>query len=182
MEAKHPAAPLDRRPAPVASATSLVVSAANIRSAIRGFAPGSAAGRDGLKPQHLKDMIDLRGETLTLALADFANLVLAGRVPHSVRPSFFGATLLPFKKKDGGLRPIAVGLTLRRLVAKAVSLVVTPMCAPFLAPFQLGVGAKGGGEALVHAARFFLDHKVDGQAFVKLDFANDFNTVHRDCV
>src|SRR6267154_2507467 len=56
------------------------------------------------------------------------------------------------------------------------------MCAPYLAPFQLEVGAKGGGEALVHAIRFFLDHKADGQAFVKLDFANAFNTIRRDCV
>jgi len=116
------------------------------------------------------------------SLAEFANLVLAGRVPLLVRPSFFGATLLPFRKKDGGLRPIAVGLTLRRLISKlAASAVMTP-CAQLLAPHQLGVGARGGAEALVHATRHYLYSKAEDKAFIKLDFKNAFNSVRRDRV
>ena len=34
-----------------------------------------------------------------------------------VRPFFFGASVIALNKKDGGVRPIAVGCTLRRLVA-----------------------------------------------------------------
>jgi hypothetical protein len=182
MLAKHPPAPLDRRSPPAPSGPSLTVSAGNILAAIRGFSPGSAGGRDGLRPQHLKDMAEASGVSLCATLSEFANLVLAGGVPMQIRPSFFGATLLPFKKKDGGLRPIAVGLTLRRLIAKSAAISLAPICTPFLAPLQLGVGAKGGGEALVHAARTFLQSKSDGQAFVKLDFTNAFNTIRRDCV
>ena len=116
------------------------------------------------------------------SLAEFANLVLAGRVPLLVRPSFFGATLLPFRKKDGGLRPIAVGLTLRRLISKlAASAVVTP-CVQLLVPHQLGVGARGGAEALVHATRHYLYSKAEDKAFIKLDFKNAFNSVSRDRV
>ena len=115
-------------------------------------------------------------------LADFANLVLAGRVFRLVRPSFFGATLLPFAKKDEGLRPIAVGLTLRKLVAKAVATVTTASCISVLAPSQLGVGTKGGAEAVVHAARRYLDAMSEDRAFVKLDFTNAFNSIRRDSV
>jgi len=47
-------------------------------------------------------------------------------------------------------------------------------------PTQLGVGVKGGCEALIHAARHFLTNKDLDEAFVKLDFVNAFNSVRRD--
>jgi hypothetical protein len=49
-------------------------------------------------------------------------------------------------------------------------------------PTQLGVGVKGGCEALIHAARHFLTHKSQDQALIKIDFANAFNSVRRDAV
>ena len=39
-------------------------------------------------------------------------------MPAQVRPLFFGASLVALEKKTGGVRPIAVGCSLRRLVAK----------------------------------------------------------------
>jgi len=180
MKAKHPVSPDDRRALPTPSGSSLVVTDEDIKAAIRSFAPGSAGGRDGLKPQHLKDMTDGPMGSLCVTLSDFCNMVLAGGIPHEVRPSFFGATLLPFSKKDGGIRPIAVGLTLRRLVAKAANSAVISLCSPYLKPYQLGVGTKGGAEALVHASRRYLDAMSEDRAFVKLDFSNAFNSIRRD--
>ena len=78
------------------------------------------------------------------------------------------------------MRPIAVGLTLRRLVAKAAAKDATPRCTTILTPIQLGVGTRGGSEALVHAARRYLDLKSSDRAFVKLDFTNAFNSIRRD--
>ena len=136
-----------------------------------------------MRPQHLKDLVDRPGGTsLCEAVTDFVNLVLEGRVPPAVRPSFFGASLFPFRKKDGGIRPIAVGLTLRRLVAKAANRRALESCVGALMPSQVGVGVKGGGEALVHAARLFLGNLSEDKAFVKLDFENAFNSVRRDAV
>src|SRR5271163_2972236 len=83
-------------------------------------------------------------------------MILAGATPNWVRPTFFGANLLPFKKADGGIRPIAVGLTLRRLVVKVACRLVTEKCTEVLKPRQMGVGVKSGAEALVHAARCFV--------------------------
>src|SRR5206468_266940 len=73
-------------------------------------------------------------------------------------------------------------LTLRRLVAKAACGVITPSCVPLLAPTQLGVGVKSGGEALVHAARLYVSSMDQERAFVKLDFSNAFNSLRRDAI
>src|SRR6266516_129866 len=161
----------------------MIISSLEVKKAIRSFVPGSAGGRDGLRPQHLKDMTEDRmGSALAEALADFTNLVLSGGVPIAVRQIFFGATLFPFIKKDGGIRPIAVGLTLRRLVAKIASFRALSSCAAVLGPSQLGVGVKGGAEALVHSARMYVQRMDESRAFAKLDFQNAFNSVQRAAV
>ena len=58
------------------------------------------------------------------ALVLFVELVLNGDTPTSIRPLSFGANLTALRKKGGGVRPIAVGCTLRRLVAKVAALKV----------------------------------------------------------
>src|SRR5277367_3649625 len=161
----------------------MTVTAADVKLAVQSFAPGSAGGRDGLRPQHLKDLVNERvGGDLAEILADFANLVLRGGVPEVVRPVFFGASLLPFTKKEGGIRPIAVCLTLRRLVSKMANTRALESCGGVLGQTQLGVGTKGGAEALVHAARRYLMSMDGTRAFVKLDFTNAFNSIRHDAV
>ena len=90
--------------------------------AIRTVPCGSAGGPDGLRPQHLKYMIGPSSgagvEALLSALLSFVSLVLNGECHESIRPLFFGANLTALRKKNGGIRPIALGGTLRRLVAK----------------------------------------------------------------
>ena len=81
-----------------------------------------------------------------------------------------------------GIRPIAVGLTLRRLVAKVANTRGLLTCASILAPTQLGVGTKGGAESLEHSARLYLQRMDDTRVFVKLDFSNEFNSIRRDAV
>jgi len=68
-----------------------------IAAAIKCFQAGSAGGLDGLRPQHLKDMIGgqtgMMGQRLLTLLTKFANICLCGRVPAVVRPVFCGASL-----------------------------------------------------------------------------------------
>ena len=73
-----------------------------------------------------------------------------------------------------------MGSTFRRLVAKVASWAVKSEMSALLAPYQLGFGVKGGVEAAIHAARCYLHHLTPGQAVIKLDFKNAFNSVHRD--
>src|SRR6201995_5016465 len=114
--------------------------------AITSFPHGSAGGPDGLQPQHLKDLLANtsigRGSTngerggsgeplgevspLLQGLTDLVNLLLAGKVPLSVRSILFGGTITAITKKGGGVRPIAVGYTLRRLAGKVTSVSVQP--------------------------------------------------------
>ena len=82
-------------------------------------------------------------------------LVLESRTPLSIWPFFFGANLTALHKKDGGICPIAVSCTLRRLVAKLAAGKVKEELTSLLAPQQLGFGIKGGAEAAVHAARMY---------------------------
>jgi len=42
-------------------------------------------------------------------------------IPEALRLIFFGASLLPFTNKDGGIGPVAIGLTLRRPIEKLAS-------------------------------------------------------------
>ena len=88
--------------------------------AVRSFPRGSVGGPDGLRPQHLKDVLadDCGHQSLFPALTSFFQLVLEGRSPTSIQPFFFGAYLTTLPKKQGGIRPIAVGWTLRHLAAK----------------------------------------------------------------
>jgi len=95
--------------------------ASDIVSALRPFKPGSGAGPDGLRPQHIQDMVQESGTLFISSLVNFVNHVLSGGVPEPVRHVFFGANLHALRKKDGGLRPTAVGLTLRRLTSKVVN-------------------------------------------------------------
>ena len=107
-------------------------------------------------------------------------MVLQGDVPVDVRPLFFGASLVALRKKCGGVRPIAVGCTLRRLVAKVASFLVVGDMASLLSPRQLGYGVQGGAEAAVHAVHCYLSNMGPEDAMVKLDFKNAFNSIRRD--
>ncbi len=118
-------------------------------------------------------------QVLLSALTRFVTLILQGKTPLSIRPFFFGASLTALTKKEGGIRPIAVGCTLRRLFAKVAGFRVRDEMATLLAPRQLGYGVRGGAEAAVLAARFYLQD-MQHRCVLKLDFMNAFNTLRRD--
>ena len=105
---------------------------------------------------------------------------MKGLVPESVRPIITGAKLIAFNKKDGGLRPIAIGETIRRIPAKCIAKQLALSHRDTFCPLNLGFGVSGGAEAAVHAARLYLNSAGQDEVFVKLDFANAFNTVRRD--
>ena len=192
LNAKHPDlhinAVLPHAPDESTRSNSILVSSENIRKGIRSFKNGSSAGPDGLAPQHLKDLIsETLGEVsqrLVEVLVKFTNeIVLRGNIPLAVSSSFFGASLIALSKKDGGVRPIAIGNTLRRLAGKCCMLKLSQQLPSTFQPHQLGVGTTSGAEAVVHACRnFFGDAGSTNKVLLKIDFKNAFNTIRRDCV
>lgn len=107
-------------------------------------------------------------------------MVINDKVNELICPVFFGATLTALKKKNG-IRPIAVGNTLRRLAAKIQGIRIKPELSEKLNPIQLGFGTPGEAEAAVHATRKFLEAQSP-KILVKLDFKNAFNTINRNLV
>ena len=110
------------------------------------------------------------------------NICLADVTPDAVKPVFCGASLCALSKKGGGVRPIAVGCTWRRLVAKAACRAVMSKVTGMLSPTQIGFGIRRAAEAAAHAARIYVASLQPGQAFLKLDFVNAFNTISRDAI
>ena len=106
-------------------------------------------------------------------------MVLTGHCPKDMAPIFFGGRLIGLDKKDGGIRPIAIGFTLRRLVSKCANAVGVARLASYFGSRQLGVGTPGGCEAAIRSARRFLETMSPEHVVVKLDFTNAFNCLHR---
>ena len=188
LKSKHPCAPSDRRTpvSPDESVLQVSFTESSVRRAIRpiSFPAGSSGGVDGLTPQHLKDMITIQGQAshLLTAVTTLVNLIATNGVPESIKPIFFGGRLIALKKKDGGFRPIVVGLSLRRLVSKLMNSYAIDKLSHLFSPIQLGVGVAGGIEAAVHAARRYVDNLNRDEAVVKLDFRNAFNSLRRDSI
>ena len=108
----HPESHIPSPPQPEEFVPLPVITEEEVASAIRSFPRGSAGGPDGIHPQHLLDLTstsaELGGKNLLRVLTALTNLILQGDVPQSVKPVFFWATLIPLRKKEGGIRPIAV--------------------------------------------------------------------------
>ena len=91
-------------------------------------------------------------------------------------------SLIPWSHvpRRGGIHPIAIGSTLRRLVAKVGCRSVVGQMKDYLSPLQLGFGTKLGAEAAIHSARKYLREIPANSVLVKLDFKNAFNSIRRD--
>ena len=187
LQLKHPSSPQDLRPTPVPSPDTPSPAHATekeIMLALRSFPASSSGGIDGLRPGHLKDLTSPAtaeaGHHLRSAITDLINRFLLGDIPPFAREMFFSASLTALKKKDGGIRPIAVGNVFRRLAAKIACRREMQLLSDELRPVQLGVGVPGGCEAAVHAVRCFSSNTNSKNIIVKLDIKNAFNSIRRD--
>lgn len=112
------------------------------------FNSGSAHGMDGFYPQYFKDLISVSaldtGKEALSTITELCNLLLRGNVNKDICEYIYGASLCALTKKDGGIRPIAVGLSLRRLVSKLSCNHVNEEIGDYLYAVQLGFGTKQG--------------------------------------
>ena len=129
-----------------------------------------------------EDSLGEDAKNLLDALVLFFNeIVFKGKVPIEVCPFFYGGNLIALSKKCGGIRPIAIGNTLRRLASKIAMSSVTELQKELFWPHQLGVGVKLGGEIACHAIREFVTKPImEDQLILKTDFSNAYNCLRRD--
>ena len=186
LRSKHPPAPNDLElPDPPSDVeVPMVASEADTKRAINSFRPGSSGGPDGLRPSHLRALIGHAsaeaGSRFLTTLTRFINMILKGEVPGFALATFYGATLCALNKKGGGVRPIAVGNTFRRLATKIGARPLSAALGSELSPVQLGFSCKGGCEAAVHAARRYLRDCSHRRVLLKIDMRNAFNSLRRD--
>ena len=155
-----------------------------IRDAVMHFPRASAPGPSGLRPSHLQDALRRRGRGLALlaALSDLTALWLKGALPQEHAPYLCGANLTPLRKPDGGVRPVAVGETLRRLVGKALLATgVSKRQVASLAPLQAGVGIRSATEAIAMGTNNLVSSlsATHDWALLKVDLSNAFNSLDR---
>lgn len=188
LKEKHPAPsrPLYVPPASDLSPPCLAVKVTDVADALQSFQHGSASGLDGLRSDHLKELVSPasgdNGLRLLESVTRLCNFMLKGKLNPDIRPFLYGASLCALQKKDGGIRPIAVGSTFRRLVAKLCCHAVKNPMANFLQPHQVGFGTQLGCEAAIHATRAFALREGSADVILKLDVRNAFNCIERDVI
>ena len=161
-----------------------------VLKAVRSFPKGTAEGASGFRAQHLVDAYadpsKQDRESVLVPMAEVCTLLAAGKAPANAAPWIASAPIFPLKKKQGGIRPIAVGEVFRRLVSKLV-LISEGMqeridkCLREVG--QYGVRVKGGADAIIQAIRMWMaDPTKKGQVAIKFDFENAFNSIDRNAV
>ena len=122
---------------------------------------------------------------MAVALAQLMEVACTGGLDEGAAETLCSATLIPLNKKDGGVRPIAVGETVRRLVGK--TLLRTPQVAKDaekLAPRQVGVGIQRAPELVGMTLQEFiaaLPTRGDWLC-LQVDVRNGYNTLAREAV
>jgi len=143
LRERHPSPPSDRTSPPDPGQLPAVQFPESVvAAATHSFPAGFSGGPDGIRPQHLRDLITNKetGLPLVTALTALVNLLMNGNCPPSVTSVLFGGRPIALQKKSGGIRPIAIGYTWRRLAAKCANKHALTKLAGSLAPAQLGVG------------------------------------------
>ena len=97
---------------------------------LKTFQACSFGNTDGVRPQHMMDMVSNRenghalaafGHALAALITSFVNMLLEGNCHSDVIPICFGGCLIALEEKFGGIRPIAIGYTLHRNAAKCAN-------------------------------------------------------------
>jgi len=159
-----------------------------ILKCIKSFFKGTSCGRDGLRAQHLLDVLCGEGSVvardLLCAITVVVNLLLGGRYPLSLAEFVASAPLTRLLKPDSGIHPIAVGTIWRRLVSKVAMKGVGKDMAKYLNDFQFDVGVSGGAEVILHSVNRVLNlrHGDGSLTMLTVDFSNTFNLVDRSAL
>ena len=171
------------------SAHAVAATQGAVKDAVRSFSKETSPGPTLFSALHLRDILSADAGALELALTGFVNKVLRGELERSLWPFFGAARGVPLKKPDGGVRPIAVGETLRRLVGKVLVRAVKPKVLAYFEPMQKAMSA-GGTEAIIHWGRnLAMQWHASGsdaatsatppKIGIKWDMKNAFNSISR---
>ncbi len=147
-----------------------------LRACVNSMKLDSAGGPSGWPVFLLRSAMHL--ESFVEFLLMLVNEIVQGEAP--LRELLCASRLVPLRKPNGKLRPIAVGELFYRLAGKAV--VRTQRRSGDLRPQQLGVGTPGGTEPIIAMLRDRLSAPDSNWACIQLDLSNAFNAISRYAV
>lgn len=156
-----------------------LISEAELLGAVDDLPRLSAAACSGWTYDLIRQV--LAGEVVGPA-CELLNRVAAGELPHE--EVWLASRLVLLSKPGGGVRPIAVGEAWVRLLGRILASRARDQARAHLAPTQLGIGVRGGVEAIGHflqmaALEVGSERDVTIQS---VDFSNAFNSIKREAV
>jgi hypothetical protein len=180
---KHPILqPIDHDFVPT---TSYQATAEDVTAAIKSFVRGSGKGMSDSSADILKQMITSPiiddKEIFLESYTKIINLLVGGKGPIELAAFIGGAKLIALKKSDSdGVRPIAIGETLRRITAKVCLKHSMDAALQLFGQHQVGVGVPRGIENIVHYLNIFFDKNDDKELiWLGIDWKNAFNSICR---
>ena len=154
---------------------------------IRKGKPLVSPGLDGFRNEHLKMLVGKNDRnrldaqvSICEKLADIVTLICTDdeRIPTEVKQALAATILIPIPKSSTDVRPIGMGMMLRKLASLHIlSLVKESSMSTYLSEYQYALRAGGMEEVihLFHAARTIKPH----YDIYKVDANNAFNSANR---
>lgn len=121
------------------------------KQTLRSCPRGSSAAVGGARFEHLHALLGSPGAVD--AFHEVLVRVSAGRVPEHAAEALAVARLMPLRKPNGGVRPIAAPSLLRRLAGRILVRKRKAELAEALGPQQYAVGTAAGTELMAHTVR-----------------------------
>ena len=167
------------------SRTPITISIETVKTTLHKLSMGKAAGISGwtfnllhgLGADHMENSAEF-----TTALCKLLNVMAANKIDSSV---WTKTRLQLIPKALGGLRPITIGETLVRVLGACQIRQENTKIQETLAPFQYGVGVKGGADIIAVTCNLLMgiiksDENSDNtMGIVPLDFVNAYGSVRR---
>ena len=117
------------------------------------------------------------GKTLREEIATLTRNLLKFNYHPSLLEGYTACRLVPLDKNPG-VRPIGVGVVLRRIIGKTTSAMFKEEIKEAVGPLQVCAGHSAGSEAAIHAMnQVFNEEGADGVLLI--DATNAFNQMNR---
>ena len=155
---------------------SFFVTDIDLYKAIMSFPNESATDPDKIVPQIFKVSVSKpngsAGLNFLRLLTKLINLIADGKIPEPLGVFFSGAKLIALIKIDRGLRPIAIGNTLRRTASKCAGSKALSERQNIFENVQVGCGTKRGAEIAAHSFRNLIERNDNPKCTVFLNSLN----------
>jgi hypothetical protein len=157
--------------------SSFSVTAEHVLGAVKNLSTGASPGFSGWTFSAIQAIIlPLDNQLQSCAIiAEFFNLILSGRFKNKLLTT---TRSILIEKGNGEFRPLGIGETWYRFLARMVSKLIGIEVGGKLEPLQLGCGISGGCEIAGRLGQIILDSDRDMCA-IKLDLQNAFNSMRR---